>query len=118
MDTDRIIGGAKEIGGKAQQAAGDLVGDQETNAKGVANQVAGAAQNVYGQAKDTVRDAVDQAREAAPELVDRASQVGQRYLDQGNRAVAGRVGEQQIVALLVAAAAGYALAWLFHSRSN
>ena len=98
MDTDRM--------------AGDLVGDDETSAKGVVNQVAGVAQNAYGQAKDAVQQAVD----AAPEFVDRASSAGQRYYEQGNRAVAGRVGEQHLVALLIAGAVGYGLGWLLHGR--
>jgi uncharacterized protein YjbJ (UPF0337 family) len=112
MDTDRIVGAGKELGGKAQKAAGQFVGDDETAVRGVVNQATGAAQNAYGQAKDAVRSAVD----AAPEFASRAGDVGQRYLRQGNEAVANRIGEQQIMALLVAGAVGYALGWLLHGR--
>ena len=112
MDTDRIVGSAKELGGKVQKEAGNLVGDDETKVRGVVNQAAGAAQDALGQAKDAVRSAVD----AAPEIASRASDAGQRYLRQGNEAVANRVGEQQLVALLIAGAVGYALGWLLHGR--
>ncbi len=116
MDTDRIVGAGKELGGKVQKEAGRFVGDDDTAVSGVVNQAAGVAQNAYGQAKDAVRSAVDAATDAAPEFANRASEAGQRYLRQGNEAVFNRVGEQQILGLLVAGAVGYALGWLLHGR--
>ena len=56
VDTDRITGAAKELGGKVQGAVGDLTASQRDSVEGRARQAAGQAENLYGQAKDTVRD--------------------------------------------------------------
>ncbi|GJD48826.1 hypothetical protein OPKNFCMD_1552 [Methylobacterium crusticola] len=112
MDADRIIGAGKELGGKVQQGLGEVGGDAGTQARGAVNQAAGVAQNVYGQAKDAVRNLAD----AAPDYVDQARDVGRRTYDQGNSMLARQVGDQHLVALLLAGAVGYALGWLIHGR--
>lgn len=61
MDTDRIKGAAKEFGGKLEEAAGHVTGNQDIRAEGVARQIEGKGQNLYGQAKDGLRDAGDLA---------------------------------------------------------
>jgi uncharacterized protein YjbJ (UPF0337 family) len=61
MNKDQIAGKAKEIGGKIQQEAGELVGSSKQQAKGVANQVEGKVQKKVGDARDAVEDAVDDA---------------------------------------------------------
>lgn len=52
MNSDRIEGAARDVGGKIQDAAGGLMGDAATQFRGKADQVAGKAQQVYGQAVD------------------------------------------------------------------
>jgi uncharacterized protein YjbJ (UPF0337 family) len=52
MDENRIVGTARNIGGKAQQSFGRAVGDAQTEAEGIANQIKGTAQDLYGQARD------------------------------------------------------------------
>ena len=59
MDTDRVEGALKNIGGKIKEGFGELTGDTKTQAEGQADQVEGKVQNTWGGAKDTVRDAVD-----------------------------------------------------------
>ncbi|MCJ2081788.1 CsbD family protein [Methylobacterium sp. J-090] len=68
VDTDRITGAAKELGGKVQGAVGDLTGSRRDSVEGRAREAQGAAENLYGQAKDTVRDGVDQVADTARDL--------------------------------------------------
>ena len=69
MDTDRIVGSAKEYAGRAEGAIGDMAGDAKTQASGKAREAAGTVQNLYGQAKDAVRDATDTAASYAKDAV-------------------------------------------------
>ena len=112
MDDDRIEGAAKNIGGKAQAAVGDLVGDQKTQTEGVINQIAGSAQNAFGSVKDTAKQLADNA----PRSLDDAVDTGQRYVRQGSQMVQERIGNVPLTEILLAAATGYFLAWLIHSR--
>ena len=56
MDTDRITGAARDMAGRAQAAAGDMLGDARTQAQGAYNQAAGQAEYLAGQVSDLVRD--------------------------------------------------------------
>jgi uncharacterized protein YjbJ (UPF0337 family) len=68
MDENRIAGTARNMGGKVQEGLGRVTGDAETEAKGIGNQISGAAQNLYGQARDTASDVAGTARESASNL--------------------------------------------------
>jgi len=70
MDEDRIVGTARNLGGKAQEGLGRVTGDAKTQAEGVINQAAGAAQDLYGQAKDGASDATAAVRQGAIEVED------------------------------------------------
>ncbi len=59
MNSDQIKGKAKEIGGKIQQEAGELVGSSKQQAKGVANQVEGKVQKKVGDTREALDDALD-----------------------------------------------------------
>ena len=65
MNEDRVIGTAKNLGGKAQEGFGRVTGDTKTQVEGVINQATGAAQDFYGQARDTVSDAAEVVRQGA-----------------------------------------------------
>ena len=52
---DSIEGGAREFGGRVQEAAGNLAGDTMTQAQGVYNQAAGQAQQAAAQFSDVVK---------------------------------------------------------------
>jgi len=55
MDENRLEGTARNLRGKVEEGVGRATGDVKTQAKGMANEVAGAAQDVYGQAADATR---------------------------------------------------------------
>ena len=116
MDSDRIIGADKELGGKVQQRFGEWTGDTGTQAQGLADQAAGAARNAYGQAKDGVREAVRGLSDAAPDSIDQARETGRDLYRRADRAVARQVGDHHLAALLVAGGIGYVFGWLLHNR--
>jgi uncharacterized protein YjbJ (UPF0337 family) len=68
VDTNRITGAAREIGGKVQSALGDLTGSKHDSVEGRAREAQGAAENLYGQAKDTVHDAADRVAQTARDV--------------------------------------------------
>jgi uncharacterized protein YjbJ (UPF0337 family) len=55
-DHDRVEGAAKNLGGKAKEAAGKVTGDEKLKAEGRADQLTGKVQNTVGGIKDTLRD--------------------------------------------------------------
>jgi uncharacterized protein YjbJ (UPF0337 family) len=65
MNEDRVVGAARNLGGKAQEGVGRAFGDRQTQAEGVLNQAAGSAQELYGQTKETVSDAAAMVRRGA-----------------------------------------------------
>ena len=70
MNDDRVIGTAKNLGGKAQEGFGRVTGDAKGQIEGVINQAAGAAQDLYGQAKETASDAAQAIRHGAVDAED------------------------------------------------
>jgi uncharacterized protein YjbJ (UPF0337 family) len=102
MDKDRIAGSAQDFAGKVEGAAGDMAGDAKTKTAGLAREATGTVQNLYGQAKDAARD----ASEAAVNLAKDAYESG------GSQAVAKKVQDNPLGALLVAGGIGFALALL------
>ena len=65
MNEDRIVGTARNLGGKAQEGLGRVTGDVKMQAEGVINQAAGTAQDLYGQAKENVSEAAEVVRQGA-----------------------------------------------------
>jgi uncharacterized protein YjbJ (UPF0337 family) len=65
MDENRVTGTARNVGGKAQEAAGDLTGDAKLQAQGTINQAAGDIEKLYGQAKDTAADVAQSVQQGA-----------------------------------------------------
>jgi uncharacterized protein YjbJ (UPF0337 family) len=59
MDENRVTGTAKNLGGKVEEGLGRIAGDAQTQLKGQAKQVAGAAEDLYGQAKDAAAGFTD-----------------------------------------------------------
>ena len=108
MDKDRIVGSAKDIGGKVEGAIGDATGDAKTQAAGRAREAAGTVQNLYGQAKDAARDASDAAVSYAKDAYENSGDT----LRDGSQAVAKSVKDNPLGALLVAGGIGFALALL------
>ena len=52
--SDRWEGAVRETGGRVEEAVGNVVGDAELRARGLANQAAGRVQNAIGQADEAM----------------------------------------------------------------
>jgi uncharacterized protein YjbJ (UPF0337 family) len=59
MDKDRVEGKMKDIKGRVERQVGEWTGDEDSQAKGTADQAEGKVQNAWGKVKDAGRDAVD-----------------------------------------------------------
>ena len=70
MNEDRVVGTARNLGGKAQEGFGRVIGDTKSQVEGVINQAAGTAQDLYGQAKETASDAAQVVRQGAIDTED------------------------------------------------
>jgi uncharacterized protein YjbJ (UPF0337 family) len=57
MNKDQAKGTMKEIGGKVQQAAGDLTGNDAQKIKGAATELEGKVQKKVGDVKQALDDA-------------------------------------------------------------
>jgi uncharacterized protein YjbJ (UPF0337 family) len=84
MNKDRIAGSAKDFAGKVEGDVGSMAGDAKTQASGLVREVEGLLQDLYGQAEDAYE----------------------------NSAVAKKVEDNPLGALLVAGGIGFALAML------
>ena len=56
MNKDQVKGKAKDIGGKIQEKAGEVVGSSKQQAEGLAKQAEGKMQKKVGDLKETVKD--------------------------------------------------------------
>jgi uncharacterized protein YjbJ (UPF0337 family) len=108
MDKDRIAGSAKDFAGKVEGTVGDIAGNAQTQAAGRAREAAGTVQNLYGQAKDAARGAGDAAASYAKDAYQNS---GDTFRD-GTEAVAKKVQDNPLGALLIAGGIGFALAML------
>jgi uncharacterized protein YjbJ (UPF0337 family) len=108
MDKDRIAGSAKDFAGKVEGTVGGIADDAKTQAAGRAREAAGTAQNLYGQVKDAAREASDAAVNYAKDAYDNSGDT----LRDGSQAIAKKVQENPLGALLVAGCIGFVLALL------
>jgi uncharacterized protein YjbJ (UPF0337 family) len=108
MDTDRIKGATRELYGRGEEAVGALMGDKETRARGALDQVAGKAQGAMGRAGEAIRETVSETMESGRELFRRHEGHGRE----------GIMRTPPLGALLIAASAGFALAWMLHARER
>ena len=65
MNSDRMEGTAKNLGGKVEEGFGRATGDIKSQVEGTVKQAVGAAQDIYGQARDTAGDAAAMVRRRA-----------------------------------------------------
>jgi uncharacterized protein YjbJ (UPF0337 family) len=70
MNEDRVIGTARNLGGKAQEGFDRVTGDTKSQVEGIINQAAGAAQELYGQAKETASDTAQAVRQGTMDAED------------------------------------------------
>ena len=112
MDSNRLEGTAKELGGKLQGALGDAFGSDRDSAEGRRRQAEGTAQNLLGQGKDALREARHDATKYATDLYENAG----TYAEEGTRAVRRTVHDNPLSSLLVAGAIGFVLGLLARDR--
>ena len=108
MDKDRVAGSAKDFAGRVEGAVGGIAGDAKTQAAGRVREATGTAQNLYGQAKDAAREAAD----AAVSYTQNAYDNGSDTFRDGSQAIAKKVQENPLSAMLIAGGVGFALALL------
>ena len=53
---DQLEGAAREMGGRVQEAVGDVIGDTRTQARGMYNQAAGQAQRQAAYLGDVIKE--------------------------------------------------------------
>lgn len=130
MDTDRILGTARHLGGKVEDALGRAAGDHGLRAEGLVDETLGGARALYGQAKDELRGAADTAadyagmaqdrlQEAAHAVSDgarRAYDGGRQSLHRGARGLEHGIGEHPLAGLVIAGTVGYLVGLLVHMR--
>jgi len=112
MDKDRMAGSVKDAAGKVEGALGGITGDTQAEASGRAREAAGTVQNLYGQAKDAARDVGNAAADVARNAYANSGDT----LKEGSQAVAEKVKENPLGALLVAGGIGFALALMMTRR--
>ena len=96
---------AGDQGSPPEQVSTEQILDQVRDAlHDVADQASGAARDMYSRGEHYAR----QAREQYPEE--------ERYIREGQQAVTRRVTGNPLLALFVAGATGYALAWMIHGH--
>ena len=61
VDSNRIEGSVENIAGKAQEAAGRMTGNYQTQAEGKVRQARGAMRDAYGQLADNAQGAAENA---------------------------------------------------------
>ncbi len=136
VDTDRVIGGAKDLGGKVQGAVGDALGTSRDSAEGRYREAEGKTQQAYGEAKDKARDVAEDVGDYVGDAYERGSEYAREAYDRGRdyardaydrsgdlvgngrRAVRSQVEENPLVALLIAGAVGYGLSLLLHNSNR
>jgi len=69
VDENEVEGTVRKVGGKLQDAAGGLTGDETLQAKGKLNQAAGAAQQTFGAAAEEIRESVKESPLSALAIV-------------------------------------------------
>jgi ElaB/YqjD/DUF883 family membrane-anchored ribosome-binding protein len=116
MNPESIEGKVNNGLGKAEETAGEVLGDPGMELRGEARQFEGAAEDAVGKAKEVIGKTVQKAREAVTEATDHATEA---YQDLRKRAesVAGTVDpfvkEQPYIAVMLAAIAGVIVGALF-----
>lgn len=113
MNTDRIVGTAKELGGKAQAVAGQMLDNGSTELEGRYRQAEGVAQDAVGQAKRVARDVAEDAGEIAHDAYKR----GDRVVRGASRLIEKRVDEAPVGSLAVVALVAFALGYALRSAT-
>jgi uncharacterized protein YjbJ (UPF0337 family) len=99
MNEDRVIGAGQDMVGKVEWKVGDAINDQEMQADGVVDRLAGVFQHGYG----TARDLADDAAEVTPVLLERAADRGRDLGRRVDAVVRENLGDNGALYLLAGA---------------
>lgn len=108
VDTDRVTGAVKELGGKVQGEVGDALGSPRDSIEGRVHDTAGRAERHYGKAKDAIRHAAGDVADYAED----GYRKGQQYLREGHE----QSVEWPHASLVVAGLVGFGLGLLVSRR--
>jgi uncharacterized protein YjbJ (UPF0337 family) len=97
VEENPTAGQARDDAGKAQEAAGDMLGDTATQAHGKFNEYAGKAQHYAGQAQDKAQETLGATLDQARDLGDQLTETTK---------------DRPLTTLLVVGAVGFALGYL------
>jgi uncharacterized protein YjbJ (UPF0337 family) len=64
MNSDKVKGAMQKVGGRVEEAAGALVGDENLKLAGKEDQIKGEAREAWGNVKDAGQNLIDQAKAA------------------------------------------------------
>jgi ElaB/YqjD/DUF883 family membrane-anchored ribosome-binding protein len=110
IDYEQQSAAASATAANSRQAEQDTAEQLLDQVREAMSDVAGSASKVAHEAYSQGERYVRQARVRYPEA--------ERYYQEGRRVVSQQVAESPWVALLVAGAIGYGLAWLIHGTTN
>jgi uncharacterized protein YjbJ (UPF0337 family) len=105
MNEDRVVGTARNFGGKVEEGLGRATGNTKTQAQGIVDQATGAAQDLYGQARDAAADAAGKARDVAAD----AASTARDSTASVERWLRNTIETQPYTAVLVALGVGWLL---------
>ena len=116
------------MGGKVENAVGNLTGDTASQARGKTNEIAGKAQETFGEATSAVSSAMESATSTLGDVAQRvgaqASDLGEQAYAQSAEAVkyvGKQIKDEPVIAMLAAGALGIAIGFLIgrppHERS-
>ena len=118
MNETEIKGVGQEVVGRVEDAVGGLTGDTRTQIDGKLDQTSGKLKAQFG---GTVDDLASRAAGLAGRASEAAKDAGQKVYaagDQAGKYVGEAVVRQPLLSLISAAAIGYVVAFLLHAPTS
>lgn len=113
MNSDQVEGTARKAAGKICEGAGNIIGDDQMQGKGVLDQSVGAIQHGYGQVKENAKTLVEGVP-ALNQLAGTARKVGRRI----NETLNDQFGRSAPTYVLAGAVAFLAIAVFWAGRDH
>ncbi|HVB90143.1 MAG TPA: hypothetical protein VND97_08090 [Beijerinckiaceae bacterium] len=101
MDPDRVEGNVRNALGRGEMAVGQALDSPRLKSQGALDRVAGTAQDALGRVRGASRDVLGSSGD---------------YAQRGAVAVRERVNNQPLIAIALAGAVGFVLAWAINRR--
>ncbi|MBB3773878.1 hypothetical protein FHS55_004523 [Angulomicrobium tetraedrale] len=107
VQTDRITGVARQLGGRLRRVAGEA-----------GHEAASRAEDVYDEARHLGARALGDARGRAVDFADDAYETGHALYGRGLNALSRQAGSHPLAVIVAAGLAGAAVAWFLCSSPN